>query len=274
MKNDTQDNGTAWSSYETIDYSGLPQGKDNLHYEIIHDTVVIFKDEYIRDADYSKDGGDLVFKSEHGTITVRGYFETDTPPTLIGTQLKLTPEMVQAFLKSSPQYASSESLNDQSPIGHINDASGEAIITRTDGSKIEVEMGTPVYEGDIVETNSSGALNIAFSDESSFAVSGDSRITIDEYVYDASTNEGKTNFSILKGLFVYTSGLIGLEDPDDVSIETPMGSIGIRGTVIAGDVDNHEITVVEGAIYLQGDHGVPVTLSHQFETAKFTNMGI
>ena len=100
-------------------------------------------------------------------------------------------------------------------------------------------------------------------------MSEDSRLSIDEYVFDPATNEGSTDFSVLKGLFVFTSGLIGREDPDDVNIDTPMGSIGIRGTIIAGNVDNGEITVVEGAIVLRDFNGNEVTLANQFETAQF-----
>src|SRR5690606_34507143 len=56
---------------------------------------------------------------------------------------------------------------------------------------------------------------------------------------------------------------------DDVSIDTPVGSIGIRGTIIMGDVETGEITVVEGAIVLRDFQGHEVTLASQFESAKF-----
>src|SRR5690606_32438727 len=78
------------------------------------------------------------------------------------------------------------------------------------------------------------------------------------------------NFSVLRGMFVFTSGLIGRDDPDDVEIDTPVGSIGIRGTTIAGNVDTGEITVIEGAIVLRAPTGQEVTLATQFQTARFT----
>ena len=74
-------------------------------------------------------------------------------------------------------------------------------------------------------------------------------------------------------MFVYTSGMIGREDPDDVHIETPVGSIGIRGTIIAGNVDSGEITVVEGAIVLTDLAGNEMTLANQFETGRFGQSG-
>ncbi len=116
-------------------------------------------------------------------------------------------------------------------------------------------------------------MNINFIDETSFAVSENARLSIDEYVFDPATESGQTDFSVLKGMFIYTSGLIGREDPDDVTIETPVGSIGIRGTIIAGDVDLGEITVVEGAIVLRDFSGNEVTLADQFESARFSTDG-
>ena len=60
------------------------------------------------------------------------------------------------------------------------------------------------------------------------------------------------------------------DDPDDVQIDTPVGSIGIRGTIIAGHINaggESEITVIEGAIVVKNGSGEH-TLSVQFETVK------
>lgn len=65
------------------------------------------------------------------------------------------------------------------------------------------------------------------------------------------------------------SGLIGREDPDDVTIDTPAGSIGIRGTTVAGDVDAGEIMVLDGAIVLRAMDGSEMVLAIPFETARF-----
>src|SRR5688572_2903261 len=102
------------------------------------------------------------------------------------------------------------------------------------------------------------------------AVSENARLAVDDYSFDPSTESGSTNFSVLRGVFVFTSGLIGRDDPDDVHIDTPVGSIGIRGTIIAGDINpgaESQISVVEGAIVITNGAGV-MTLSTQFETVS------
>ncbi|MCD8496766.1 MAG: FecR domain-containing protein [Alphaproteobacteria bacterium] len=186
----------------------------------------------------------------------------------------LTPQLVNSFIAEPLQYADASGgagAHDESPVGAVQEVTGEATVTRMDGTVETIQIGTPIYQGDVVETDSSGAVNIVFIDETSFAVSEDARLAIDEYVYDPSTQSGTTNFSVLKGVFVFTSGMIGREDPDDVHIDTPVGSIGIRGTIIAGNVDKGEITVVEGAIVLKDFSGNEMTLAMQFETARFNS---
>lgn len=125
---------------------------------------------------------------------------------------------------------------DQSAVGEIAEVIGSVMIIREDGTVVtNATIGTPVYTGDVVETESTGATNIRFVDETSFAISENARLTIDDYVYSPHVDEGTTDFSIFKGIFVYTSKLIhyiGGTDPDDDDVyqpEIPTGSIGIRG---------------------------------------------
>ena len=250
------------------------QGSDVQTLQFNGETAILPHESYVRDADFSRDGSDLVMNGPEGTLIVEDYFAGLESPTLIGPSgASLTPELVNSFTSSGNEYAQSHSMTDASPVGAVDEISGNATITRLDGSQEKLSMGTPVFQGDVIETDAGAAVNVAFIDDSSFAVSEETRLAIDEYVFDPSSQGGVQNFSVLKGVFVYTSGLIGREDPDDVSIDTPVGSIGIRGTIIAGDVDNAEITVIEGAIVLRDAGGNEMTLASQFETGKFLNEG-
>lgn len=229
---------------------------------------------YVRDAAIVRDGADLVLDGPNGTVTVEGYFNAAEAPDLVTPEgYTLTPELVDSFARSPSQFAQSDTMNDVSPVGAVDEMSGEASITRLDGSVEPITIGTPIYQGDVIETSADGAVNISFIDETSFAVSEEARLAIDEYVFDPMTEAGTQNFSVLKGVFVFTSGLIGRDDPDDVNIDTPSGSIGIRGTIIAGNVDTGEITVVEGAIVVRDHLGNEVTLDQQFETALMPSDG-
>jgi hypothetical protein len=91
------------------------------------------------------------------------------------------------------------------------------------------EDGTvsPVRMGDNVE----GPCQINFIDDTSIDIPANDQRRVDEYVYDPATASGDTNFSYLRGLFVFTSGLLAGEDEVDNVVLEPvqMGSAGIRG---------------------------------------------
>lgn len=226
---------------------------------------------YVRDASITRDGVDLVLETADGTVVIEGYYAAEPTPNLVAPDgLTLTPDLVNSFTHGGNQYADAGmGMNDVSPVGAVQEISGEATVTRLNGSVEVIGIGTPIYQGDVIDTDEDGAVNIIFVDDTTFAVSEDARLSIDEYVFDAATQSGVSNFSVLKGVFVFTSGLIGRDDPDDVMIDTPSGSIGIRGTIIAGDVTTGEITVIEGAIVLHDFSGNTITLSNQYETARF-----
>lgn len=263
----------AYKVFDDLNYSDNSQPA-NIH-KIILDSesgqrVELPDDSFVSDANITRSGVDLVLETPDGIVVVEGYFSSMTPPDLVAPDgTTLTPSLVDSFMRSGNEYAENLTHADISPVGAVQEIAGEATVTRLDGTVEVVGIGTPIYQGDVVETDENGAVNIMFVDQTTFAVSEDARLAIDEYVFDPATQSGTTNFSVLKGVFVFTSGLIGREDPDDVMINTPSGSIGIRGTIIAGDVDAGEITVIEGAIVLYDLTGNTMTLSTQFETAKF-----
>jgi hypothetical protein len=232
---------------------------------------------FISQADMLRDGQDLILEGPDGeSVVIQDYFAMEPSPMITAPGgVQLTPELVDSFVRSAhPQFAAAEQANDESAIGVIQEVKGAASITRVDGTTEPATAGAAVHQGDVVETDADGAVNIVFVDETSFAISENAKMAIDEYVFDPASQSGTTNVSVLRGMFVFTSGLIGRDDPDDVGINTPVGSIGIRGTTIAGNLNTGEITVVEGAIVLRTPSGQEITLATQFETGRFVNGGV
>ncbi|MCB9991872.1 MAG: FG-GAP repeat protein [Rhodospirillales bacterium] len=253
--------------------TGTSSGNQHIISANGQDVIDLPHSDFVKNADILRDGQDLVLEAPDGSvIVIEGYFNADPAPLLQAPDGQaLTPQLVQSFAHHAGpvQYAQAGSMSDESPVGAIQEVSGKATVTRTDGTTEEITLGTPIFQGDIVETEGEGAVNIVFIDETSLAVSNNAKLAIDEYVFDPASESGTTDVSVLRGLFVFTSGLIGRDDPDDVNIDTPMGSIGIRGTVIVGNADTGQITVMEGAIVLRGFNGNQITLAQQFETGRF-----
>jgi len=220
--------------------------------------------DFIANAAMTRVGTDLHLATPDGhTVVVQGYFAQQTPPDLVTHDgARLTSAMVDAFVapEHASQYAASgQTATDASPAGRITQEVGDAHIIHADGTRVDATVGTPIYQGDVVETSKTGAVNIQFADNTTFAISENARMSVDQFVYHSADHSGSTFFSMLQGVFVYTSGLIGKTDAANVGIETPVGSIGIRGTVVAGHIQpagqQSQITIVDGAITVTNGAG-------------------
>ncbi|MCB1551197.1 MAG: FecR domain-containing protein [Alphaproteobacteria bacterium] len=167
-----------------------------------------------------------------------------------------------------------------SPVGLVAEINGLAHVSHPDGTQETMSKGQPVFQGDIIETDEAGAVNITFNDGTVFAVSNDAKMTIDEFVYDPDKDgEGQADVSVVRGVFLYTSGFVGKEDHNDVHIKTPVGSIGIRGTTLtgfipeAGDTEAPRISLIEGAIMVTPNQGDSILLDESRETVVLNFSG-
>lgn len=113
-------------------------------------------------------------------------------------------------------------------IGEVTSVKGYVTIIHPDGSEEIAVRGSEIYEGDVVETEDNGSMNIGFNDNSNFTIDTDARIAIDEFVYDPASDANTQDFSVMRSVFMWTSRIIGRETPV-LPKDQPVGSLGIRG---------------------------------------------
>jgi len=107
-----------------------------------------------------------------------------------------------------------------------------------------VETGKAVYSHDKITTGPEGKLQILLLDQTSFTVGANSEMELDEFVFDPANNTGKVSAKITKGAFRFVTGKVARKDPGSMQVKTPVGTIGIRGTMTAGTVSDSEGTFV------------------------------
>ena len=90
--------------------------------------------------------------------------------------------------------------------------------------------GSKVYFGDTIITKAQSNAQILLLDETAIAVGEKSELTIDEFVYDPESKVGKIVSNIKIGTVRMITGEISKNDPDNLEINVPTGSIGARGT--------------------------------------------
>jgi hypothetical protein len=96
--------------------------------------------------------------------------------------------------------------------------------------------GTGVEMNDAIKTQA-GKVGITFEDDTKVQVNENSRLVIDDFVYDPKTKTGKLGAKIALGTVRYASGQIAKNSPQNVALNTPTATISVRGTDFTASVD-------------------------------------
>jgi hypothetical protein len=126
---------------------------------------------------------------------------------------------------------------DEAPIGYVKTLTGSASIT-TGKNKVNAQLGTPLFQGSQLKTGPKSSLGVTFKDDTVMSFGADTELTVDEYLYAPSQGRLKLGSSLAKGSMNYVSGAIAKLQPDAVSVKTPTGTIGVRGTQFVVKVDD------------------------------------
>jgi hypothetical protein len=128
------------------------------------------------------------------------------------------------------------SPNINAGIGSVTEQKGNASITRNKSS-IEVKKNTSVDSMDLVQTGN-GVVGISFEDNTQVRVTENSKLVIDDFVYDPKNKSaGKLGLKVAMGTVRYASGSIAHNNPSKVAINTPTATIAVRGTAFSMTVD-------------------------------------
>lgn len=119
------------------------------------------------------------------------------------------------------------------PIGFITVCHGSAAAQGAEGSR-ELTTGSPLYENDVVTTAKGGSLEIEFIDDARLALGEGSEVILDKYVY--SDDMGDAVIKMVEGTFRTTTGALVDVNPEGFILDTPLSTVGIRGTEIGSHV--------------------------------------
>jgi hypothetical protein len=97
-------------------------------------------------------------------------------------------------------------------------------------------VNTAVEMNDTVVTARSRA-ELTFEDKTTVKISEQSKLLIDDFVYDANRGTGRLALKVALGTAKYASGQIAKSNPQQVAVKTPTATIAVRGTDFSMTVD-------------------------------------
>jgi hypothetical protein len=113
------------------------------------------------------------------------------------------------------------------PVGSVATLQGTASVTRNNATSA-LALRDPVYKNDLLQTNVDGTLGITFDDETTFTLKPNTRLAVDEFVYEAGGTNNAAIFNVVRGTAAFVAAEVA--HTGNMKINTPTSSLGIRGT--------------------------------------------
>ena len=114
-------------------------------------------------------------------------------------------------------------------VGEIGQIKGSGVLEREGKIVIDGDVGVNVRSMDEAVT-ANGTMRIDFIDETRVELTEQSRLVIDEFVFDPANDIGSLSMKASLGTVRYASGQIAKRYKQNVKIRTPSATIGVRGT--------------------------------------------
>jgi hypothetical protein len=113
------------------------------------------------------------------------------------------------------------------PVGNVATLTGIATVIRKKNS-ISLKLRDDIFLNDVVQTSANSTLGITFNDATTFNLSANAKIAIDNYLYEDGGKQNSAIFDIGKGTVAFVAAAVAKSG--DMKITTPTASLGIRGT--------------------------------------------
>lgn len=101
----------------------------------------------------------------------------------------------------------------------------------------EIRIGKSIFYNERISTDANGVVQVLLVDGSTFTVGKNSNVVIDKFVYDPNKKTGEIVTSFSKGSMRFIGGKIS-KNPGGVTVNTPDGSLAIRGGMAQGTVNS------------------------------------
>jgi hypothetical protein len=132
-------------------------------------------------------------------------------------------------------------------IGTITDVVNEAYHTPPGGAEIAAKVDDGLVTDETLRTGENSSISVVFVDGSELSVEAGSEVILSDYVFDTQTTASSGVIELNNGQFHYNSN--GTDD-SKVALQTPVATIGIRGTefLVTVGKDATVVDIVDGAV--------------------------
>lgn len=129
-------------------------------------------------------------------------------------------------------------------IGEVLQLRGKVARFAADDIAHPLARGDPVYLGDRIETRTRSVVTLRFKDSTTFSLGPDAALQLTQFRFERKPQDSVA-MKVLRGAFRFTTGLIAKARTRSMQVQAgAVATIGIRGTVVGGEVIGESATVV------------------------------
>jgi FecR protein len=107
-------------------------------------------------------------------------------------------------------------------------------LIRANAAPVGLRVADPIFKNDTLATGPNSALGITFDDQTTFSLSANTRIVVNEFVYQEGGQNSAASFAVGVGTAAFVASLVA--KTGTMKITTPVATLGIRGTTGVIDV--------------------------------------
>jgi hypothetical protein len=113
------------------------------------------------------------------------------------------------------------------PIGNVATLTGSAAVTRNN-APAPLKLKDDIFLNDVLQTSANSTLGVTFNDSTTFNLTANARIAVDNFVYADGGKQNAALFTVAKGTVAFVAAAVAKSG--DMKISTPTATLGIRGT--------------------------------------------
>src|SRR6267378_1275786 len=209
-------------------------------------TVTIPNGHLLFSGDYERSGLDLIVSDHDHRVVIHDYFRGEKRATLVSPEgAPLDPKVIEALTGHDAYAQAAGTAPAAKVVGHVVKMTGSASIVRN-GVTIDANNGDTVYQSDVVQTGSGSTLGLVLIDGTTFNLTANARLMLNDLTYDATSSNGSlltlvsssnsALFTLVQGAASFVAGQVA--KTGDMKIGTPVAVVGIRGTAVNLDIDS------------------------------------
>lgn len=164
--------------------------------------------------------------------------------------LRMASALCLAVLASAGTGSSAQATG----IGTITDVVNEAFRTPPGGDELPARTEDTLVADEVLRTAAESSLSVLFVDGSELSIEAGSEVVLSDYVFDSQSDTASGVIELQQGLFRFDSNNTA---DSGITLQTPVATIGIRGTQFLVTVANDAtiVDILEGEVEVQARGG-------------------